>query len=464
MSTFVPADVQIDALNKSRGKRGFAYLMEMGLGKTATDLLDTEWWVDNEDVTRLVVVCPNSFKKGWVEEIKKWGFDMDPYVFNSGDTWNNSQFLKKKYNCLPVLIVNYEAVRSESTREYILKFLAGRKGKVTFDESIQLKTHDSAQTKACIDLAKHFWVKRLLSGKWIVTGNHDTWAQMRAIGQLDGYNYFAFRNRYCEMGGFKGKAITGSRNTEELAERYDPYVYKAFKADHLPIAKAYSKREYKLHPIVQKHYDSMLNEFMTWLSEDKAVTVEVAITKYAKLAQIQAGFIIDEQGGVNWLVEDKHNTRLQSLIEFVETEMVSKLLIPYHHKAVFALLNRTFKHLNPAFIMGGMTPDDIESQKAKFNTDNSCRVAFLQIKASKYGHTLLGGPEPENRCSSMAFFENTYSLDDRSQVEDRNHRRGQIEDSCSYTDFVGTDIDDRMIDALVRRENMFRAFMSLIGR
>ena len=111
-----------------------------------------------------------------------------------------------------------------------------------------------------------------------------------------------------------------------------------------------------------------------------------------------------------------------------------------------------------------MSPNEIEAQKEKFNNDPSCRIMFLQMRASKYGHTLLGGPEPENRCSTMAFFENTYSNDDRSQVEDRNHRRGQLENSCSYVDFVGTDIDDRMIDALVRRENMFRAFMSLIGR
>ena len=410
MSSFIPAAVQLESLEKSRGKRGFAYLMEMGLGKTATDLLDTEWWVENEDVTRLVVVCPNSFKKGWVQEIKKWGFDMDPHIFVSGDKWNNDQFLKKKYDRLPVLIVNYEAVRSASTQEYIKKFLEGRKGKISFDESIQLKTHDSAQTKACIELAKHFWVKRILSGKWITTGNHDTWAQMRAIGQLDGYNYFAFRNRYCEMGGFKGKAVMGSKNSEELAERFDPYVFKAFKADHLPIGKTYSKREYMLTPELDAAYKSMLNDFLVWLSEDKAVTVEIAITKYAKLAQIQAGFIIDEQGGINWLVHPDKNPRLQSLKEFANNELESKLLVPYHHKAVLSLLQNEFASKNPAWIAGGMSPNEIEAQKEKFNNDPSCRIMFLQMRASKYGHTLLGGPEPENRCSTMAFFESIFIL------------------------------------------------------
>lgn len=464
MSTFVPAAVQLEALNKSRGMRGFAYLMEMGLGKTATDLIDTEWWVENEDVTRLVVLCPNSFKKGWVQEIRKWGFEMDPHIYRSGNDAENRAFLKKRYTQLPVLIVNYEAARSEATKKYILEFLGDRKGKITLDESIQISTHDAAQTKSAIELTKHFWVKRILSGKWLVRGNHDTWSQMRAIGQLDGYNYFAFRNRYCEMGGFKGKAITGSRNTEELADRFDPYIFKAFKAEHLPIGKTYSKREYTLTSELERHYKSMLNDFLVWLNEDQAVTVEIALTKYAKLAQIQAGFIIDENSKVNWLVEPAKNPRLRALVDFARTEVQSKLLVPYHHKAVLDLLMNEFDDMRPSYIKGMMEPDEIENQKDIFNNDPRCRIMFLQMRASKYGHTLLGGLEPENRCSTMAFFENTYSLDDRSQVEDRNHRRGQLEDACSYVDFVGTDIDEKMIDALVARENMFRTLMSLIGR
>jgi hypothetical protein len=32
--------VQIEALNRSRGMRGFGYFMEQGLGKTLTSLMD----------------------------------------------------------------------------------------------------------------------------------------------------------------------------------------------------------------------------------------------------------------------------------------------------------------------------------------------------------------------------------------------------------------------------------------
>jgi len=57
----------------------------------------------------------------------------------------------------------------------------------------------------------------------------------------------------------------------------------------------------------------------------------------------------------------------------------------------------------------------------------------------------------------MLFFENTYSLDDRSQVEDRIHRHGQTSDSCLYIDLFGTSLDYRVNAALQRKEGIFQS-------
>jgi hypothetical protein len=460
MTELLPA--QIEALRLSAGKQGFAYLMEMGLAKTRTDLEDTMRWVESHDVTRAVVLAPNSFKGGWVAEIEKWGFDITPHIFESGNDWHNEAFLRKKYTSLPMVIVNYEAIRHKKTRDYITRFIGDRRAKITADESIQIGQHDSLQTEAAIELAKLCYVRRILSGKWVTQGPHNVWPQMRFIGQFDGYNFFAFKRRYCETGGFKGKQIVGPKNEEELAKRISPFVFEAFKSQYLKIGKNYTIREYKLDPIVEKHYNDMLSDFMIWLSEDETIAVDVAIAKYGKMGQIMTGFAYDEKGNARQLIPDAQNTRLQSLIQFFEGEMVSKLLVPYHHRAVFDMLMRNFGKYNPAYIRGGMSADDITEQKREFNENPNCRIMFLQDVASKYGHTLLGGPEPQNRCSTMAFFENTYSLDTRSQVEDRNHRQGQLEDNCTYVDFAGTGLDYKMTEALQRKENFFQVFMQLV--
>ena len=84
----------------------------------------------------------------------------------------------------------------------------------------------------------------------------------------------------------------------------------------------------------------------------------------------------------------------------------------------------------------------------------------MQTRAGKYGHTLLGGEDVADRCSTMVFAENSYSLDDRSQIEDRIHRHGQTADSCLYVDIWGTPLDHRVTQALQAKEAISQAVFS----
>src|SRR4029450_10923048 len=164
-------EVQKAALHAAVNKKGFAYWMEMGLGKTLTALAEFSLLVHDGEVTRMVVVCPNSFKGGWVAEIIKQGGDVDPWIYESGA--DNERFLRRAFNKPPVLIVNYEAIRRAGTQAYIMRFIAGRKCMIVFDESIQRKNHKADKTKAAIELAKTFQYARILSGKPMTQGPHD---------------------------------------------------------------------------------------------------------------------------------------------------------------------------------------------------------------------------------------------------------------------------------------------------
>ena len=61
------APVQLEAITRANGRRGFAYYMEMGLGKTLTVLTEFKALRMCGAVEQLVVICPNSFKGGWDE-------------------------------------------------------------------------------------------------------------------------------------------------------------------------------------------------------------------------------------------------------------------------------------------------------------------------------------------------------------------------------------------------------------
>lgn len=456
--------VQTAALAAAYHQPGYAFFMEQGLGKTYTVLKEFEGLVQERLATRLVIICPNSFKSGWVDEIEKWGFDFEPYIFESG-AWANAAFVGRKFGRAPVLIINVEAIRSESTQELIATFVGDRECYVAMDESILISTHDAAQTKAALATAKLFAFRRVLSGKPMKQGPHDLWSQMRFIGALDGRNYFAFRNAFCRMGGFKMKQVMGAQNEDILARLIDPYIFRATKADWTDLPpKVQMIREYELVGEMKTMFKSMYEDFVVWLNEDEVVTVDAAITKYIKLAQIQAGFIYDENGKTRELVAPAQNPRLNLLRSIVDNEIPGKACVVYHHKPVYDTLMNTFSNTHsPAWIKGGMEPSEIDYQKKRFNEDTACRLIFLQDDASKYGHTLVGQPEPQNHCSDEILYQNNYSLDTRSQIEDRIHRYGQLGDMCRYWDLVGTLLDKDCVKALFRKESVFQAVFSLLG-
>lgn len=461
---FEPKGAQSEALRRSKGKRGFGYFMEQGLGKTSTTYQDFLDHALDYDLTRMVVIAPNSFKGGWADEASKFSFPVTPLVFESGNDSYLRSTIRRGFNTRPCLIVNYEAVRSQSTRDLIRHFVGDRRGYIVADESIKLKDPSSDQTKAALEIAKEFEFSRVLSGKPMAQGPHDLWAQMRFAKQLNGKSYYPFKTAFCKMGGFKMKQVTGAQNEDILAELINPHVFRATKAEWTDLPpKVYTMREYRLTPAMQSMYNQMEEDFVLWLSGNENVSVDAAITKYIKLAQIQAGFIIDEEGKTRTLVEPSKNPRLNVLEEIIRDEVVGKVSVVYNHKVVRPMLYERFSRFNPTHISGGMTTQEIEDNKRKFNEDPTCRIIFL-TKAAKYGHTLLGGPEVENHCSTQIFYENTYSLDDRSQIEDRSHRYGQLGDSMSYFDIIGTKLDRNAALALQRKESVFQAVFSQLGK
>lgn len=437
-------DVQLAALRKSNGSTRFAYFMEQGLGKTRTILEE----FSSMDIDVLLVVCPNSFKGGWRAEAEKVGFKYPIFIYTPKSMKDFHQFVKS--NTKYMVIVNYEAMRSKDVSQYLLK-LGGDRSMICADESIYLKNPQSATTKVGIMLAKAFRYRRILSGKPVTQGPHDLWGQLRFIGLADGINFYSFRNRFCRMGGYMGKKVVGAENEDLLREMIDPHSFKARKVDWTDLPeKIYTAREIIMPPELLKMYNDMQNDFLLEVG-NTVVAADQVITKYIKMQQIQSGFVMDEDGKIHELVPVSSNPKLQMMLEVMDQEVEGKAIIGCFHKYSVDIIKRAFARYKPAWLIGGMDPEEVEEQKRRFNEDPECRVFIANIHATKYGHTLLG--DKENRCATTMFFENVYSLDARSQFEDRNHRHGQ-DRGVVYIDFMGTDLDRQIIQALQRKEDI----------
>jgi SNF2 family DNA or RNA helicase len=457
MSTLDP--VQIAALDFARDKRGVGWFLEQGLGKTLCALAEFSWYHQLDEADRMVVVCPNTFKSGWVDEVEKHGFKFDLHVFRSPKKEAAATFLNAKFHSQPpVLIINYEALRMPNVLKAIAIWAGRGMTYFAIDESIQIKSNKSAQTKAVLKLAPLCTFVRILTGRPQTQGPHDLWGQLRAIGLLEHINYYVFRGEYCVMGGWQNKEVLRAKNTTQLASYMAPAVFQAQKKDWLPELprKDSTIRDYAMSTEQLRQYLSMEHQFLLYL-ESNVVTVDVAIAKYEKLAQIQTGFIYDEAGCIHELVKPSENPRLQLLMQLLEEEVAGKACVVYRHRPIVDVLATALSDYQPAWIRGGMKPEDVEAQKKRFNTDPNCRVILLQAEASKYGHTLLGGPDPDDLCRTMIFFENSYSADTRDQIEDRIHRRGQTGESVLYIDLSGSDLDRRIVKALQRKDELYRS-------
>ena len=92
-----------------------------------------------------------------------------------------------------------------------------------------------------------------------------------------------------------------------------------------------------------------------------------------------------------------------------------------------------------------------------FNNNNTVRYLIAQTSTAKEGLTLLG--LETNPCHTTIFVENTYSLINRTQAEDRNHRHGQVADQVSYYDLVGSKIESRIIKALQTKKDLVKSVL-----
>ena len=278
--------VQDAALNFADGKTGVGYFMEMGLGKTLLTLAEFNLAVRKREATRLVVIAPNSFKPGWTEEILKHGLAFQPFIYVSGAK-SNDIWLSTRYGAPPILIINYEAVRMPAVLLKVMAWMRIKPTMLAIDEFIQIKTYDSEQTKAALKLANEAVIVRCLSGLPQTQGPHDLYPQLRSIGLFQGVKFWAFRNTFCQMGGWENKQVVGVKNADALARIMSPVIFQARKADWLPLLprKDFSIRSYEMSGEQAAQYKQMRDEFLLEL-EDEVVAVDIAVSKWEKLSQI----------------------------------------------------------------------------------------------------------------------------------------------------------------------------------
>lgn len=412
---------------------GVALLMEMGTGKSLTAIAAAGCMYQFGKIRKMLVVCPLSITGVWMEEFQKYAnFPYSLTVLSGTGEKKKQQIKDIAARGLQVIVVNYESAwRLEK------ELLAYDADLVVADEGHKLKENRTSQSKGMHHLGDKARYKLLLTGTVITNREIDVFSQYRFLDpQIFGSSFFAFRNRYFDMGGYgQHTPIFRKQMTDEFLRRLHSVAFRVTKAECLDLPEITEEvRTVDLEKKAATLYKEIEKESFSELDKSEVTTVNV-LTRLLRLSQITGGHVTDDDGKVNTVSAAK----LQALEDVIDSAMEEdkKLVIMARFVPELDDIQKLLekKKIGYACVRGGVKDRDEEIRR--FQKDDSCRVFIGQIAAAGLGITLTA-------ASTMVFYSLDYSMSNFEQAKARIHRAGQKE-NCHYIYLVCRNTVDRKV-------------------
>ena len=441
----------------------FAYLMEMGTGKTLTALMDL-LLLNNKDLVRYaVVLAPKSVYRNWMKEINtfvssEYSYKINTWEPNMIDPYTKEHlgtdkfFKLSRHNKLHIFLMNIESLSTQKGLKYLNCYLHSRDKESTMiivDESTTIKSPTAKRTKNLIKISKDVGYKRILTGTPVTKSPLDIFSQFAFLNPkiLGLTNYYAFRARYAQIikrptsGGRSFPLITGYQRLDELEKKIYTHAFRVKKEECVDLPpKVYQKRFISMSEKQLVAYESLRRNAM-FIFNDETTTSVNRLSQIVKLHQVCCGFTINDQGETH----DVPNKRYDELLDLLD-EVDGKVIIwaTYRHniETITQKLKEKYGDTTTAAFYGD-TENQVRMDLVKNFQDEGHDLTYLVAnpKTGGYGITLTAS-------HTVVYFSNNYDLEIRLQSEDRAHRIGQ-KNKVTYVDFVckGT-VDEKILLAL----------------
>jgi SNF2 family DNA or RNA helicase len=444
---------QRDCFERAKGLPCFAFLFEMGAGKTSTVINVLRWkYLQALRVLKTLYLGPPIIVQNVSREFHTYSRVGGKVVCLEGSGKKRAAALRSLGDPNSIVVTNYESLLMPEVFE---ELVAWGPEAVVFDESHKLKNPSAKRTKRAIQLADAARFRYILTGTPILNSPMDLFSQFRALdgGELLGKNFFVFRARYFydkNAGMPKAKYFPDWRikpgALDELNARIKPVSMTVKKADCLDLPPLVRQEiAVELSHTQRRLYDSMRKDFVAYLG-DKACVATLAITKALRLMQIAAGFVaLEGEGGEDRTnVAIAENPRAQVLKELLaDLAPDHKVLVWSHFRQGYAIIRGVCEELGLGYVEvhGDISAKAKQEAVDRLNDDPSVRV-FI-------GHPASGGIGVNLVAASYSiFYSRGFSLEADLQAESRNYRGGsERHEKVTRIDLIAKDTIDEVISS-----------------
>lgn len=491
-----PYQHQRDIFLKSRDCIAYALLMGMGTGKSKIVIDTAAYNFYHGRINCLVIVAPKGVHRNWIS--REIPAHMPEWTNYRAAVWSSTMRVKEKravdhvlepgFEGLRIIAINLEGFTNGTTcrpAKLLRPVLNALNVMMVIDESSKIKTPGAKRTRAMHTLSKYTVCRRVLTGTPVTNSPFDIFAQFKFLdpGIIGFDNFVSFKKYFGEWqkevrhfnlpGGEKREQeyeqLIEYKNMDLLTELIKPHSSRITKEECLDLPeKIYQVRYVELSEDQRKVYNRLIHDSVIEM-DGQNVPVANVLTRLLRLQQIIGGFVPEEEYGVAQPIGTS-NPRIQATLDVIE-ETDGKVIIWSRFRpeieAIENALRKEYGKTSTVSYHGGVDDDDREEAQTLFQgerpivdpdtlqvirvdpvpEEEQARFFVGNQRAGGFGLTLTA-------ATTVIYFSNSFSLEDRLQSEDRAHRIGQYH-AVNYVDLEcrGT-VDTKINLALQKKMNL----------
>lgn len=420
-------------------RRSGIVAFEQGLGKTLVAIEAFRRLRNNGAVCAMLVLCPNSLKRTWAAELRRFAPDLSVDLIQGARRERRARLGQTNATAI---LVNYESARNEIAS--IRALLARRRTVFVLDESHYIKNYRSLNSIA----AQHF--APLAEYRWLLTGTPvtnrptDIYPQIcvAAAGEPFG-SHGAFEARY-------GSTDSSVTERESLAERIQPFLLRRTKEECLDLPpKLFVDVAVDLPPWQRRLYaamrDGVVAEVETVSPEEFHRYLPTGLVRLLRLSQVASNprLVFPNERRIPGKIVHLDRTVGELM------EAGRKVIVWSYYVDTIRLLEARYRRYGAASLHGATSPDKRHSTVTRFQDDPDLKVLVANPAAAGTGLTLT--------AANYSVYETlTWRYDQYAQSQDRNHRIGQRV-PVTYIRLLAADtIESAIVEALARKAQLAR--------